>query len=162
MPQLTQTAIGVERTSSGAEVWLRPMEPADEPLIFAWQWEPGARARARNPTPPSPEEHAAWMARTLADPSCRAMIVMVDGTPAGVLRLDRRDGGFEVSLLIAHRSRGKGIGSAALRTASRQMPDLRLVAEIHRENTASLRVFTRAGFEPCGGTWYMRKETRRP
>ncbi|HUS96097.1 MAG TPA: GNAT family N-acetyltransferase [Hyphomicrobiaceae bacterium] len=163
MSQLAQVEVSVERASSGVAVWLRPMEPTDELLIFDWQWEPGARSHSRNPKPPSREEHAAWMAGKLADPSCCAMVVMEDGRPAGVLRLDRlREEGLEVSILIEQRSRGKGIGSAALRAANRLVPHLRLVAEIYPENTASLRAFAGAGFEPCGGTWYARSKVDHP
>ncbi len=134
------------------------MDASDELLIFGWQWEPGARTHSRNTNSPSREEHAAWMAEKLADPSCHPMVIMVDGRPRGVLRLDRRgDEGFEVSILITESARGKGIGSAALRAANGLAPHLRLLAEIFPKNTASLRAFAKAGFEPTGGTWYARE-----
>ena len=61
---------------------------------------------------------------------------------------------FEVSILIDPDLKGRGIGLAALALARSLVPNARLLAEILPQNTASLRVFQAAGYQPCGDGLY--------
>ena len=60
------------------------------------------------------EDRQATLFRERFDPS-RDQIVLVDGQDAGVLRVERREGGlFLASLLIAPAYQGHGVGTAIL------------------------------------------------
>jgi RimJ/RimL family protein N-acetyltransferase len=133
----------------GAKVSLGIAEEEDRARLLSWQREPGARRYARNPSPPSDADHDRWFEHVLADPERTLCIVRADGSPCGMLRLDRLPGempAFEVSVLIAEPHRGRGLGRAALALARRLAPGARLDAEVHPENTASREAFAAAGY----------------
>lgn len=145
-----------ELTKRGATVALRPARPEDCEAMLEWQSAPGARTHFRNPAPPTRARHEAWFAERMADPFCLLSVILENAEPAGVLRLDRLDPAadepetprFEVSILVAAGRAGAGVGAAALRCARRLAHDATLLAEIDPRNAASLRAFTKAGFEP--------------
>jgi UDP-2,4-diacetamido-2,4,6-trideoxy-beta-L-altropyranose hydrolase len=140
-----------ERDARSRAITLRPATPDDCESMLQWQSEPGARRFARNPTAPTRPEHAAWLDRTLADPQSLLNVIVADGRPVGVLRLDRKPSGdWEVSILVAGEARSHGIGRAALAATRRLLPDANLIAEIHPVNTASHRLFRAAGYRRTG------------
>jgi len=143
-------------TELGA-VRLRLAEPGDEAVMLEWQRHPQVRRYARNPEPPTPETHRAWVRSKLADPNCLLTIVELEAAAAvGVVRLDHRehDGAHEVSILVSPDCHGQGIGSAALRLIRAAMPGSDLVARVLPENHASVRAFRKAGYEPLGDGWF--------
>lgn len=144
-----------EASSKGEKICLRPATLDDENIILTWQKFPGARRYARNPEIPEKETHAAWMRSTLENPDILLNVIECEGDASGVLRLDRRTGrgklpAFEVSLLIAPDRHRTGLGKAALTLARRLLPDVVLLADIHRENAASLALFLGAGYVEDG------------
>ena len=85
--------------------------------MLEWQGQPETRQFARNPEPPSTNEHNTWVRDKLADRDCLFNIVLEDETPVGVLRLDDPDGTgerFVISILVTRDRRGRGNGSATL------------------------------------------------
>ncbi len=153
-------ALAPERSRDGAPVTLRPAGREDCNRLLAWQRSPGIRTHARNPVVPTPEEHAAWLERSLADPKRILSILAVGSEAAGMLRLDRRSDEarscHEVSILIAPEYQRQGIGAAALRLARRLVPQDDLVAEILPKNDASRALFSAAGYEQCSDTIWQR------
>ncbi len=139
-----------EQSARGGALNLRLAESADEDLILTWQRAPETRRFARNPAIPTPEEHAAWMARRLLDPDCLFTIIEEDSVSVGVLRLDRmRDQGesvWEVSILVDPARHGRGIGAGALRLARNLLPGASLIATVLPGNHASAKLFERAGY----------------
>lgn len=134
---------------------LRQARADDEEITFAWQSAPETRRYSRDPNPPGRDEHHAWFAARLRDRNCIFNMIAFEGKPAGVLRLDRREGEVhEVSINVAPELAGRGIASAALRLAARLLPGGRLGAAILPGNAASLRLFERAGFRPVRDGWY--------
>lgn len=132
---------------------LRPAGPADGPLLLAWRNDPVTRAAAFSTGEVAPGEHEAWLRRKLADPRATLWMILLDGEPAGQLRLDAAaDGTAEVSLAVAPHARGRGIARAALALAAAQAPAgvRELVARIKEDNIASVRAFTAAGFAETG------------
>jgi RimJ/RimL family protein N-acetyltransferase len=76
-----------------------------------------------------------------------------------MVRLDRlsdaQDGvRHKVSIAINSHSRGRRIGTAALALVRRLMPGVVLDADIMPDNTASQRLFGRAGFRQVGARLY--------
>ncbi|HWE76161.1 MAG TPA: UDP-2,4-diacetamido-2,4,6-trideoxy-beta-L-altropyranose hydrolase [Stellaceae bacterium] len=154
------------RAKDGRLVSLRPASFADSAAMFAWQSAPGARIYARDPAAPKQGEHERWLKAKLADPDCIFNIVLCGDEPVGILRFDRlarpnsgRDA-LEVSILIAVERQGLGIAGAALALGKRLLPKERVVAAIHAENRASVRLFEAAGYRAAGeGEWILEPAT---
>ena len=146
------------RAKDGRVVSLRQATFADSAAMFAWQSAPGVRAYARDPAAPKPGEHERWLEAKLTDPDCVFNIVLCGDEPVGILRFDRlpaRDAS-EISILIAAERQGLGIGGCALALGKRLLPKERIVAAIHTENRASIRMFEAAGYRAVGdGKWIL-------
>jgi len=64
---------------------LRPADDADRDAVLRWRNHPDVRAVSMTQHEITPEEHAAWWARTLADPSRRVLIYERRDVPSGVV-----------------------------------------------------------------------------
>lgn len=142
------------RSRDGRTVRLRLAGPDDEETLLAWQRHPTTRRYARNPRPPTADEHHRWLQRCLGSPRCLLTIVEHGGTAAGVLRLDLREQeaprtAHEVSILIAPERQGHGLALAALHLARNLLPATDLVAEILPGNSTSRALFKAAGYGPA-------------
>ncbi|HRQ61785.1 MAG TPA: GNAT family N-acetyltransferase, partial [Alphaproteobacteria bacterium] len=129
-------------------------EAADEKILLDWQSHPDTRKFARTPTPPAPDEHAAWMTKILADGKAHPYIILLDGMPAGHIRLNDRGEFFEVSLLVDPAQYGRGLGLAALEGLHDLHANVKIRAEILPGNTASVALFQKAGYKHLQDTWY--------
>jgi len=137
-------------------LWLRRASLDDLDLVYYWQCAPETRNHFRNPNPPTLNEHVAWMTGKLCDPSCIFALVIKNGVPVGVLRLDSEKGGdvYEVSILTAPGYYRQGIGHAALAMARSLVPKTRLKAFVSEENKASIGMFKKAGYQ-IDGDWLV-------
>jgi UDP-2,4-diacetamido-2,4,6-trideoxy-beta-L-altropyranose hydrolase len=149
-----------ERSRNGGAVSLRPVGEEDADRILEWQRHPETRRHARNPLVPDPTEHEEWLHDKLADPDCLLNIVLHDGAPAGLLRLDkledRREQGVpvhEVSIITAPAHHRQGIARAALALGRRLLPESALYGEVLEGNAASHALFQRAQFTRNGGAY---------
>lgn len=145
---LGATRIALSLPPAGADVALRSAVPEDEALLLSWQQEPATRRFSRTPGVPTPQEHKAWLKRTLDDQSRLLCIVLAKDSPVGMLRLDRSDDetGFEVSIVISEAHSGRGLARAALAVASRMFPWAELRAEVLPGNDRSHALFRAAGY----------------
>ncbi len=130
---------------------LRPATMAEAEAIWHWRRAvPESRFRS-GPTPPM-ADHLNWFATALADPG-RHLLVAGD-PPFAHLRLDEAgDGRAAVSILLAPDAQGRGLGRrllALLADAARAQGLHGLLAQVHRENAASLALFRAAGYRPAG------------
>lgn len=64
---------------------LRPTRDSDRDAVLVWRNHPDVRAASLTQHEISPEEHAAWWARTLLDPTTRVLIYERLDVPAGVV-----------------------------------------------------------------------------
>ena len=134
-------------------VEVRPATADDAALLLAWANDPVTRAGSFHTARIPPDEHAAWLARTLVLPSRRLFIGMVGQEPVGQVRLDAGDGDeAEIGISIAPDRRGQGFGAGLLAAgmeAGRRDPAFtaeRFVARVRPGNEASIRLFEGAGF----------------
>ncbi len=132
---------------------IRPATTADSALLFEWRNDALTRAMSVSTDPVAWETHAAWFARSLADPNRRIYLVcLVDGdVPAGMCRFDRDAdaGSAEVSINLAPMLRGRGLAVPLLRCAIGTFladGDCRLTATIRHDNVASRKCFEAVGF----------------
>lgn len=136
-----------------SEVTSRPATLADAHRMFVWQTDSTTRRYSFHPEPPAWDAHVRWLQTRLADPGCLFHVVLADGEPAGVVRLERRcvaglREACEVSIAVASEFRGRGVGATALALARALAPDVPLVARVKPENEPSLRLFAAAGYQP--------------
>jgi RimJ/RimL family protein N-acetyltransferase len=136
-------------------VTLRRARLEDAALLRAIRNDPQVRSASWSPAAVEPDEHRAWLARTLADATRRLYVVVADGADAGQVRLDRRpDGTAEISIDLLARSRGRGLGREAIALGRRAARDdlgvATVVATIRAENAASQAAFAAAGFAESG------------
>jgi spore coat polysaccharide biosynthesis predicted glycosyltransferase SpsG/RimJ/RimL family protein N-acetyltransferase len=129
----------------------RPARAADADLLLAWRNDAAVRAVSHTTHEVAPAEHAAWLARVLADPDRTLLVVERDGAPVGTVRFDRQGDEATLSVTIAPEQRGRGVGVQAIRESTElelaARPELaRVVALVKAENTASQRAFERAGY----------------
>lgn len=141
-------------------ITLRPARMPD--ARFVWQCRNDGDAwrhyRIAEPTPL--EDHLRWFQRALARDDLQIWIAANGAGDFGYLRLDRAEVPHteELSLGLAGRARGQGLGSlliahAVMLGSSRRLR--RLTADVHRENAASRKAFLRSGFSEIAQTGDM-------
>jgi len=133
------------------EITLRPATAADADRMFAWVNMPDSLAGKLRTTGPIPyDTHRRWFDRRLADDACRIRIIERDGVPAGQLRLERSDAGYEIDVYVDAACRERGVAARALAQAVAALraeePDSVVIARVRSENRASRRLFERLGF----------------
>jgi phosphinothricin acetyltransferase len=139
-------------------VTIRPARPGDTGAVRAIRNHAIEYSTALwTETPQSPVEGAAWLAAHLARGS--AFVAEVAGEVAGFAvygpwrELDGYRHTVEDSVYVREDRHGLGIGSAllgALITAARTAGHHVVIAGIEAENTASVRLHQRFGFEHAG------------
>lgn len=117
--------------------------------VWRWNFAPDVRAMSKTKEEPPLAEHAAWFARRLRSQN-PTLIIVEDGEPVGVVRLDLGRDHSRISIAIAPEARGRGVGREAIALACRHTMQP-ILAEVARENAASRRCFEACGFEPVDG-----------
>lgn len=122
----------------------------DSAVLLAWRNDPQTRANSLQQGAVSEEEHEAWFAAKLEDPTTEIWIGEEDATPIGQVRLDLEEGDVAVvDIAVAPDRRGQGLGIRLLEMVVTQqsLPARRMRAVVRRENAASRALFETAGFE---------------
>ena len=139
------------------EIRLRRSEERDKDFLLQLRNEDSVRAQFWNTERVDAPTHDAWFKSALENPKRRLYVIEADGAPCGQARfdIDERGESAEVSVAVAERFRGHGIGSIALRAAGelfiKDFPDVKkIVAHIKTGNPASVRAFKNAGYENRG------------
>ena len=151
-------------------VTLRLATLADAAFLLRWRNDPLTRANSLSPEAITPEQHAAWLAATLASGTRYLYVAEASFTEAiGTVRLDRLDRPTptaEVSITVAPEHRGQGWAGPmleAVRMEAKAHGITRVVATVKPGNTASLRAFLAAGYRitaPAGVLTLEREGTR--
>lgn len=129
---------------------------ADAEILLAWRNDPETRRWSRNMDPVTAEGHRAWLARTLDDDDRILLVAEDEHGPVGTARFDREDdGAWEVSVTVAPHRRGTRMAGPLLAAAEQTLrehagPPVTLLAVVHQDNEASVRLFVRAGYRPAG------------
>jgi RimJ/RimL family protein N-acetyltransferase len=132
-----------------ATVLLRAVEPADVPVFYEQQADAEA-SRLAAVASREREEHAAHLAKIMADPEVLVRTVVVDGQVAGQVLSFPRDGVREVGYWLGRRYWGRGLASAALAEFLTVDPHRPLHGVVAEHNAASRRVLERNGFVLVG------------
>jgi RimJ/RimL family protein N-acetyltransferase len=139
---------GVEMMS----VSLRPLQPDDCELLFLWRNDPFIVTRSSNRMNVAAEDHHSWFGKLLVTKDSLPFIIEVDDKAVGHIRFDRTHGVdcfISVYLLESHTKRGYGIEAIrqGCSLVGRNWPNMRVIAEVRRENYAGQVAFTKVGFE---------------
>jgi spore coat polysaccharide biosynthesis protein SpsF len=127
-------------------VTLRRARAGDRERVWEYNFAPDVRALSRDARAVTFAEHVRWYERRLARLGDPMWIVEEDRVAVGVVRLDRIGEAGDVariSIALAARARGRGIGRRAIAAAC-QAWNRPIVAEVLDGNAAS-----RACFEAC-------------
>ncbi|WP_461474694.1 GNAT family N-acetyltransferase [Microbacterium sp. HJ5] len=149
-------------TSSMGPLRARAAGLDDAAMVLTWRNDPDTRRMSLQTDVVPLDQHVRWFTASLADP--RRVILIVDdtrtGEPVAMCRFDADEAmgtviEAEVSINLAPEHRGRGYGRPVLEAAIAALEEShpkvqRLRAVIRPENTASLRLFTAAGFVPSG------------
>jgi len=133
---------------------------ADCNVIFKWQSTPKIRRYLRNPEPVTWQEHCNWLKKTLNNAKIFLFIVRFKNKSVGVLRLDEINSlhhdnkQWEISIIISPNSQGRNLALNAIANIPSSFKTHDIIAEVHKENTASHRLFNKAGFTQLSPTFY--------
>lgn len=129
----------------------------DMMITFEWASNPYLRKFSPNSGSIPMETHQRWFHKKLEDPNCRFYIVKVNGLAAGTCRLDfiNYNADAEISYLLDPQFHGKGLGLKTIQELVEKakleltpaIPRINLIATVHKQNVASLRIFEKAEFE---------------
>ncbi|MFJ3233557.1 GNAT family N-acetyltransferase [Streptomyces sp. NPDC086787] len=132
------------------DVRLRPVADTDLEVFLAHEHDPEAVRRSRFTPRPREAFLKHWRERVLVDPGCLVRTVTVDGEIAGSVvswwEGDRRYIGY----WLGRPYWARGIGTRALAAFLQEERTRPLYADPFSENTASVRLLQRHGFEHAG------------
>lgn len=151
--------------SNGASLHLRSTRLDDAELLFKWQQDPRTRRFSPVRQAPTWEEHQLWIRQKLEDPDSSFYIAFKGDRDCGAVRLDRTEAPSpplgqqrswrEVSISIAPELHGQGLATSTLKRLQEIHNDEVLVARIFEDNTASIRLFSSAGFRPYAPQYFV-------
>lgn len=124
----------------------------DARVLYDWRNDEVTRAHSRASEPLEWSAHVSWLDRTLSDPERRLLVVESEGRPVASTRWDRCSAtDWEASITMAPEQRGRGLAGAVLAASEQALivdAPSRLLATVHTTNTASSKLFRRAGYLP--------------
>ena len=135
---------------------LRDARPLDSETIRGWRSDSRNYEYSRVRAPVEPEVHGLWFAAILTDPTRKLLVGSIDGVDVGTIRLDQDPTNpriAEGSISLNPDLRGRGLGELLLNRALAhwyRTGGMAVTATVHRENTRSLRLFTKVGFTMTG------------
>lgn len=142
---------------------LRLATKNDIKQVYEWQCHPETRRYAINKSVPSLAEHTAWMKNKLESKCDFFYIIKLDiekgkdSVEVGVVRLDEvSDKTYTISIYIIPKYFGKGIARLALQKIDVMHPLATIHADVLKENKASQRLFSRAGYQQISQENFMR------
>lgn len=132
---------------------VEPAGPGDEQDLLELSNEPSVRAMSFSSRPIQPDEHHAWLSRTLDDGAILLLVARDGQRLVGQVRFDAEDDRATISISLAPAYRGLGLAGVMLDRAIDVLRVLHpevafLTAHVKPDNLASQRLFERAGFDP--------------
>ncbi len=131
---------------------VRDAQEQDLLLCYNWANDLEVRSQSYNSETIPLSQHEVWFKKKIYDVQSKFYIVELNMEPMGQVRFEKKDDEFVLSYLIAPQMRGKGLGVYLLNKAIEQLlsdsKDVKIISGyVKNKNTASLRVFEKAGFD---------------
>lgn len=135
-----------------SDISLRKANDSDMRFLWELRCQPEVFRYFRTPEPVEWESHVKWINPVLAGKTNKELFVIErGGERVGQVRFDYEGERGEVSISLKKEFWGEGLGSLALEIAIKQAQKneklTTLLAEIHKNNLGSQRLFKKFGFE---------------
>jgi RimJ/RimL family protein N-acetyltransferase len=122
----------------------------DALAVLEWRNDPTSVAASKSGALVKTADHLPWFAKSIDDPDRDIFIATEGDRRIGMVRFDREDDAWLVSINLAPDERGKGYGDRVLLKAIAEVGRRHYLAEIKADNLASIRMFERCGFRQVG------------
>jgi len=152
------------------DVTLQKATYNDCQTLFDWQSNREVRKYFHNPEPVKWQQHCQWLRNTLASSNKCLYIIKQNCSnnhelsSVGVLRLDALqsltydiDACWEISIIISPLHQGKKLAERAIIKIPEVFKNQGIIAEVHHDNGASHKLFSRAGFNKISPNAYLLK-----
>ena len=142
-----------------SDIVLRLATKEDSDLLLEWRNDGETRKESHNTRQIGPDEHAAWLARSLDDRNRKLLIAEENGVPVGTVRADFLQGEWEMSWTVSPAARRRGLAKRMVFLFASQISEP-IRAEVKVGNIASARVAESAGMvlvENASGVLYYRR-----
>ena len=148
-----------KRNISGTEVKIRRAGMSDMADLYKWRNHPDVRMNSFNSDDISWEKHKEWFERVKKDPAYTIYIAYYGKDKIGSIRFDDKTDVTKVSVMLSPDFWGMGLGADVIRLGTARFirgkkPAKKIVAEIKKDNVASVKSFKKAGFRE-GHTTYV-------
>lgn len=145
-------ATRVHLALSAAGMTIRHADSGDVKRIWKWRHGGDAARFYKKTAVPTYSDHRTWFSKAFEDKNKVLLIVCQNDEPVAHVRFDRQPDNPEMAVIgiyVSPSMRGKGIAGPSLRlalqVAARENIG-RIVAEVHRDNLVSRRLFERYNF----------------
>ena len=143
--------------SSSINVVLRNVTREDSEVLLNWRNLPSVREFSKSPNEIEVATHEKWLLGRISNPLLNEFFFIIEqaGSSAGTVRADLvREGVFEISIIVDSYYRGRGIAEEAINLLLQQLkekyPNSEILADVHKDNLASINLFKKLGFEEFG------------
>jgi len=137
---------------------LRKAEITDINDIFEWRNHPDIRKNFFNQELLSWDEHEKWFMAKLKDPDAAVYMAYYKKEKIGTIRFEANESAIKTSVMLSPLFLGKGLGSQVIKMGVKRFimeknPDMQIIAEIKKDNVASIKAFQKADFKRNGTTY---------
>ena len=120
--------------------------------IFKWRNHPDIRKNFFNQELLSWDEHEKWFIAKLKDPDAAAYMAYYRKEKIGTIRFEANESAIKTSVMLNPLFLGKGLGLQVVKMGvekfiREETPDKSLIAEVKKNNIASIKTFRKAGFK---------------
>jgi RimJ/RimL family protein N-acetyltransferase len=142
----------------GNVIILTNAEIADINDIFEWRNHPDIRKNFFNQKLLSWDEHEKWFTAKLKDPDTAAYMAYYKKEKIGTIRFEANESVIKTSVMLNPLFLGKGLGLQVIKMGiekfiKEEKPSKSLIAEVKKNNVASIKTFQKAGFKKSGLTF---------
>ena len=133
-----------------SKISLRKINFSDIEFLRCLRNQPDVYKYSRNSWPISWQEHIKWISPIISGTGNKELFVIKNlKTPIGQVRFDfQNNGEAEVSISILKEFWGRGFAARALSLAlKKQKKAKKIIAEIHKDNIASIKLFEKLNFK---------------
>ncbi|MFZ6035969.1 MAG: GNAT family N-acetyltransferase [Patescibacteria group bacterium] len=134
------------------KILIRKVTRADTRTVYDLAMDPVVRKNSFSSSAISLPQHITWFNRKLHDPSGTFLIAEYEGRFAGQVRFDCADGVAIIGISVTAQFRGRKLALPLLQLAIKHYLSLhpeimRIEAFIKPDNTPSIKLFEKAGFQ---------------
>lgn len=140
-----------EASIKKTELKFRPVESDDINDLFEWRNHQEVRKNSFSSKPLSWDEHEKWFKVKLKDPGTVIYMVYTEGEKVGSIRFEEKGDAIKVSVMLNPDFFGKGLGAEIIKSGTEKFIREKkckkpVIAEIKKDNIASIKAFEKAGF----------------